>query len=168
MKFDIHKAFDAVNWLLEGFAGSGLWTMLAGVGVHLILHDHFQRGWPHQEHCILCNGPLETRLRLSLLCSFTKIVWSQILSREQFDVQLMQPSQDHPHLKNWWEEAAAKMSKEEKWRFNGMLIYKLWNLWKERTRRIFQSVQEPDSRSPLELKRILYIKRGLWHGGGSS
>ena len=65
----------------------------------LLMHDKIltadnlqKRGWPHHEHCVLCNGPLETGLHLSLLCPFAKAVWSQVLSWENFDVQL--PQQD--------------------------------------------------------------------------
>jgi hypothetical protein len=39
-----------------------------------------ERGRPHQEHCALCNGPLETGLHLCLLCPFAKVVWNQVLS----------------------------------------------------------------------------------------
>jgi hypothetical protein len=31
-----------------------------------------KRDWPHQDHCVLCNGPLKTGLYLSLLCPFRK------------------------------------------------------------------------------------------------
>jgi len=37
--------------------------------------DNLQkRGWPHQEHYVLCNGPLETGVHLSLLCPFARAV----------------------------------------------------------------------------------------------
>ena len=45
-------------------------------------------------------------------------------------MQLIQPTQDLLHLKSWWEEAATKIAKQEKRRFNGMVIYTLWNIWK--------------------------------------
>ncbi|KAG0515570.1 hypothetical protein BDA96_10G289700 [Sorghum bicolor] len=40
-------------------------------------------------------------------------------------------------MAKWWGEEASKVPKQEcKW-FNGILIYIVWNLWKERNRRIF-------------------------------
>jgi hypothetical protein len=54
----------------------------------LMVENLQKRGWPHQDHCVLCNGPLETCLHLSLLCPFAKGVWNQILSWEHFDPQL--------------------------------------------------------------------------------
>jgi hypothetical protein len=46
----------------------------------LTADDLQKRGWPHQEYYILCNGPLETGLHLSLLCPFARAVWYQVLS----------------------------------------------------------------------------------------
>ena len=40
----------------------------------ILMHDKVltadnlqKRGWPHQDHCVLCNGPLETGLHLSVM-----------------------------------------------------------------------------------------------------
>jgi hypothetical protein len=104
----------------------------------ILTADNLQkRGWPHHEHCILCNGPLETGLHLSLLCPFAKAVWSKVLSWENFDVQL--PQQEPQCLANWWEDVASMIPKQECRTFNGALIYIVWNIWKERTKRIFEN-----------------------------
>jgi len=50
----------------------------------LTAHNLQKRGWPHQQQCVLCNGPLETGLHLCLCCPFAKAVWDQILSWENF------------------------------------------------------------------------------------
>ena len=52
-------------------------------------------------------------------------------------VQLQQ--QDHACIAEWWEDAASKIPKQEHRRFNGVLIYIVWNLWKERNMRIFEN-----------------------------
>ena len=67
-----------------------------------------KRGWPHQDHCVLCNGPLETALHLCLCCPFAKEVWDQILSWENFSVLQSQPQGDPIEIRAWWEEAAKK------------------------------------------------------------
>jgi hypothetical protein len=62
-----------------------IWTL---VQEKILTAENLQkRGWPHQDHCVLCNGPLETCLHLSLLCPFAKVVWNQILIWEHFDTQ---------------------------------------------------------------------------------
>jgi hypothetical protein len=49
------------------------------IHVWILMHDKIltadnlqKRGWPHQEHCVLCNRPLEIGLHLSLLCPSQK------------------------------------------------------------------------------------------------
>ena len=106
----------------------------------LTAHNLQKRGWPHQEHCVLCNGPLETGLHLCLCCPFAKAVWDQILSWENFTQLQQQPQIDPIHIRVWWEEAASKVPKSEYRRLNGVIIYTFWNIWKERNRRIFNNV----------------------------
>jgi hypothetical protein len=45
-------------------------------------------------------------------------------------------------LSSWWEEIVPKITREERRRFNGLVIYICWNLWKERNRRIFNNAHE--------------------------
>ena len=47
--------------------------------------------------------------------------------------------QDPTCIAKWWEEAASKVPKQDRRRFSGVLIYIVWNLWKERNRRIFEN-----------------------------
>ena len=72
-----------------------------------------------------------------MLCPFARAVWDQVLSWENFRVHL--PQQDPTCMANWWEEEASKVPKQERKRFNGILIYIVWNLWKERNRTIFEN-----------------------------
>ena len=101
-----------------------------------------KRDWPHQDHCALCNGPLETGLHLCLCRPFAKAVWNQILKWEHFDGNLGQQQADPLSIIPWWEEATAKVPKTEQRRFNGLVIYTFWNLRKERNRRIFKNKME--------------------------
>jgi hypothetical protein len=58
----------------------------------IITADNLQKksGWPHQDHCVLCNGPMETGLHHSLLCPYATAVCDQVLSWENFALQLPQ------------------------------------------------------------------------------
>ena len=98
-----------------------------------------RRGWPHQQQCVLCNGPLETGLHLCLCCPFTKAVWDQILSWENFTQVQQQPQVDPTDIISWWEEVARKVPRSERRRVNRVVIYTFWNIWKERNRRIFNN-----------------------------
>ena len=76
----------------------------------LLTADNLQkRDWPHQDHCALCNGPLETGLHLCLCCPFAKAVWNQILTWEHFDGILGQQQAEPLSIIPWWEEATTKV-----------------------------------------------------------
>ena len=61
-----------------------------------------------------------------------------MLTWENLSVQL--PQQDPASLAEWWEIEASRVPKQDCRRFNGIVIYIMWNLWKERNRRIFENV----------------------------
>jgi hypothetical protein len=73
-----------------------------------------KRGWPHQDHCTLCNGPLETCIHLALLCPFAKSVWSLTLAWGHFDENLITPSEESSKMIRWWEESQSRIQKSER------------------------------------------------------
>jgi hypothetical protein len=101
-----------------------------------------KRIWPHQDHCALCNRPLETCIHLALLCPFAKSAWRLTLVWGHFDENLVIPSEEPTKLTRWWEVSQAKIPIGERRRFNGVVIYTIWNIWKERNRRIFTGAFE--------------------------
>jgi hypothetical protein len=44
------------------------------------------------------------------------------------------------NIRAWWEEEAAKIPRQRRRHFNGVVIYTMWNIWKERNIRIFQNL----------------------------
>ena len=88
------------------------------------------------------NGAQHTQKRMDspralrlMLWTFGNRSWTEL-----FDVQLLRSILDPLRINTWWEEIAAKVTKEEKRRFNGIVIHTLWNLRKERNRKIFNNV----------------------------
>ena len=124
-----------------------------------------KRGRPHEEHCVLCNGPLETGLHLCLCCLFAKAVWSQILAWEHFDGLIGQQQNDPSNIRQWWENASSKVPCPERRRFNGMVIYIFWNLWKERNRRIFNNTYETVMQVAARIKDDTEQRRRAFRGG---
>jgi hypothetical protein len=59
-----------------------------------------------------------------------------------FDENLITPSEEPSKMIQWWEESQDRIQKSERRRFNGVVIYTIWNIWKERNRRIFNGVFE--------------------------
>ena len=82
---------------------------------------------------------METSQHLCILCPLAQTVWNQILSWENWTL----PQQTHPAnfdcIRDWWEATAKTVHKNQHRDFNGMVIYIMWNLWKERNQRIFEN-----------------------------
>ena len=101
---------------------------------------------------------METGQHLCLLCPFAQAIWNQVLSWENWTL----PQQTNPAnfdcINVWWEETARTVHKNQRRDFNGLVIYIMWNLWKERNRRIFenklQSAQQVAERVKEDL--VLY------------
>jgi hypothetical protein len=94
-----------------------------GKGENSHLKQFTKRGGPQHDHCTLCNGPLETCIHLVLLCPFAKALWSLTLTWEHFNANLILPMGVPTHPSLWWEEAQAKISKNDRSQFNGVVSY---------------------------------------------
>jgi hypothetical protein len=97
-----------------------------------------RRGWPHQTYCSLCHGPLESGLHLCLQCPFAQEVCNQILNWEGLTMPQQANPSNFDSISEWWESAASHISRDRSREFNGSVIYTMWNIWKERNRRIFE------------------------------
>jgi hypothetical protein len=93
---------------------------------------------------------------------FAKAVWDQVIAWENFVVQWpQQEPASVASVADWWEQAASKIQKQDRRRFNGMVIYIMWNLWKERNRRIFENVH----RTAQQVASVQW-HRAMNFGGG--
>ena len=116
------------------------------------------RNWPHQDHCVLCNGPLESGLHLCLLCPLAKEVWNLVLAWKHFDTNLIRPQTQPTEIRTWWEQVAATVPRQRRRHFNGVAIYTMWNIWKERNRRIFQNVAMDARQVAFKAKEDIYMR----------
>ncbi|PNT67297.1 hypothetical protein BRADI_3g23451v3 [Brachypodium distachyon] len=70
-------------------------------------------------------------------------VWEKVLDHYNFNfLQQVKPS-DYRDTCAWWIQASKTIDKERRQYFNGVVIYIMWNIWKERNRRIFQTMAAP-------------------------
>jgi hypothetical protein len=65
------------------------------------------------------------------------------------------------NIREWWEAATSALPKNQKHAFNGIVIYTMWNLWKERNRRIFESVALLPVQIALRIKDVSQFRRAL-------
>jgi hypothetical protein len=114
----------------------------------LVLHDKIltadrlaTRGWPHDPICQLCLRAPETACHLCKDCPFTAAVWN-LVHAWSLDTcpQALTPGL-HATLNDWWEAMLVGVDKRVKRSRSGRLLYVIWNVWKERNRRIFQGVR---------------------------
>uniref|UniRef100_A0A8R7R9R8 Reverse transcriptase zinc-binding domain-containing protein n=1 Tax=Triticum urartu TaxID=4572 RepID=A0A8R7R9R8_TRIUA len=129
--------------MVEGKVKFYLWLLLQNRNWTA---DRLQaRGWPHNALCSLCDQELETANHLSLQCSFAKVIWD-LLRRSTDD--LCTAAATATSISEWWEHTGrGRGSKDRNKEEMALAAYIVWNLWKERNRRIF----EHKEMGPLEL-----------------
>ena len=102
----------------------------------LLTADKLQaRNWPCNPVCSLCSNHPETATHLCLHCPFAVEVWG--LVSNWFGGVVFVPAQELS-IKDWRCEAITQQPKPERRKVAALLMYTVWNLWKERNRRIFE------------------------------
>ncbi|WVZ89665.1 LOW QUALITY PROTEIN: hypothetical protein U9M48_036039 [Paspalum notatum var. saurae] len=65
-------------------------------------------------------------------CPFARALWDQILAWEGLTFPTQADPARSSSIKDWWEATSSSVPKSQKRDFNGIMIYTLWNIWKER------------------------------------
>ena len=101
---------------------------------------------------------METGMHLCLTCPFAQVVWSQVSLWEGLNTFQQALPTSFNSINDWWEAVNKLVPKESRRSFNGMAIYIMWNVWKERNRRIFEqkylSAQQVASKTKENLKEF--------------
>jgi hypothetical protein len=87
--------------------------------------------------CQLCRTQPESAFHILAQCSFTRQIWVQLA--DWIGITLQTPQQaNYRRLKGWWHsmiQTGANEAKEREQKF----IYTIWNIWKERCRRMYDN-----------------------------
>jgi hypothetical protein len=96
------------------------------------ISDH---GGPANISCSLCYTNAESHLHMVVRCSDSRAVWQHIATHFSFP-QLPQQSRT---LRRWWRLVLNQGSADRDNHLQ-VIIYTLWNIWKERCKRVFQQI----------------------------
>lgn len=113
-----------------------------------------QRHWPCDPLCQLCRQHPETATHLCLQCPFAQHVWEHVQAWTSSHVK--KPS-DTMSMEEWWTQEVQLPTKEERRTWAAINMYTVWNLWKERNRRIFEG-KEAD---PVTVFQFIREEMGL-------
>jgi hypothetical protein len=95
-----------------------------------------KRGWPNDPLCKSCNATPESLTHLCKECTPILIeVWDRLLS--WFRLSDLPPSTAASSILGWWKKSRVKVEKKQRSKFDGLMIYFWWNIWKKRNRRTF-------------------------------
>ncbi|KAL6613961.1 hypothetical protein ACP70R_036231 [Stipagrostis hirtigluma subsp. patula] len=114
----------------------------------LILHNRANtaevlaaKNWTHEEFCSYCLCFFETGDHLFRECNFTEAVWQQVCNTLHLQ-HLIQTRSEATNLKEWVRLITKGISKLDKRKNLGVLLYFWWEIWKERNRRIFTQEEQ--------------------------
>ncbi|XP_073355601.1 uncharacterized protein [Aegilops tauschii subsp. strangulata] len=97
------------------------------------------RGIPHDDICCFCDQADETPTHLILTCPFARCVWTMVGNILGLPA-LATNAQTATSIEHWWDDLTSCLERRAK----KVAIYTVWNIWKERNRRVFEhhSLQE--------------------------
>jgi hypothetical protein len=93
-------------------------------------------GWGNDPICKLCGIEQETPTHLCKDCPYTKEVWEVI--ELWFHLSVLNTVNTSGSLHQYWCKCRRKVDKNQRRKFDGIIIYFWWNICMERNRRTFQ------------------------------
>jgi hypothetical protein len=103
----------------------------------LTANNLIKRHWPNDPICKLCTTEHETPTHLCKDCDFTKQVWTFL--KQWFGLTALNAVAVTGSLHKYWRRCRAKIDKSQRNKFDGVMIYFWWNIWKKWNRRTFQN-----------------------------
>jgi hypothetical protein len=119
------------------------------------------RGMHLNQICPLCNAYPEDPHHLLAECAFTKGVLHHIGTWFHFHDALPLDSQDNA---TWITSGAATGMETHQRVSTGILLYCWWNIWKERNRMVFDSIQRNELQVALSTKEEIELYHQAFSG----
>jgi len=88
-----------------------------------------KRNWPCDPVCKLCDQEQETAIHLCLGCVYAREVWTLM---EDWSGGLVRVPEQGLQIEDWWRNLLMHLPKKERRVAAALLMYTVWNIWKER------------------------------------
>ncbi|CAN6296602.1 unnamed protein product [Urochloa humidicola] len=105
--------------------------------------------------CSLCDQVHEIAQQIALQCVFAQQVWVLV---QQWCEGLVQIPQREMGIEDWWNLSLAGTSKQIRRSKATIMIYTVWNIWKERNRRVFEGI----SATPQRVMALIKEEMSIW------
>ena len=107
--------------------------------------------------CFMCKRDCESTDHLVSHCQFTSILWG--LAFSCLRISWVTPDSIRNHLLAWEDSFGRKVKKKEKVIVLPHVIF--WSIWRERNRRVFESIETPlQSLKENFIKTLYFWKNG--------
>ena len=97
-----------------------------------------RRGLPCNATCSLCDQEPETAAHLTVGCSYSKEVWASLPSTNPQLARIANTSS----VWAWWNKLQGCCPTTQRRRNITLACYTVWNIWKERGRRVFEGQEK--------------------------
>ena len=115
-----------------------------------------KRNWPCDPVCKLCDQEQETAIHLCLGCVYAREVWTLM---EDWSGGLVRVPEQGLQIEGWWRNSLMHLPKKERRVAAALLMYTVWNIWKERNRRIFEGASLPATRVVALIKEEIGLRQ---------
>ena len=95
-----------------------------------------KRNWPCNPQCPLCDQEQKTVDHISIYCVIARQVWHEV--NNWANIHILNNEDVGKSLLTWWNEKMEKFTGNMRKKAATLIVYTVWNIWKERNRIIFQ------------------------------
>jgi hypothetical protein len=95
-----------------------------------------QRGWPHNDSCVLCRTTIETAHHLVAGCKYSRRIWDLVAAWTTLPDLRPNAWPLSEDVEQWWTQFTTQPDHPRK-ALRSLALLVIWEIWKERNARVF-------------------------------